>query len=140
MSSKKQNKTHGKQSKMKQRPNKTKIKNYIRNVGNKSIDRNNFNISTINRNGVYSVEPNENCPQSDWHLCLINTQKQKIHYFLIPSESAVYRKLYFRKDTNRYRLIFEITDKNFRESIKGEHFGKFLEKEYDYEDSDIFGE
>tara|TARA_B100000787_G_scaffold152503_1_gene126165 strand:+ start:260 stop:1087 length:828 start_codon:yes stop_codon:yes gene_type:complete len=133
-----QNKNQVKQSKMKQRPNKKKIRNYIKNVSGEIIDKNNFNISTINNTGGYSVEPKKNCPNSDWHLCLINTKKQTIHYFLIPRESAVYGNLYFREDKNRYRLLFETTDKNFTESLRHEHFGKFFKKEIKYEDSLIF--
>ena len=133
-----QNKTQIKQLKVKQRPNKTKIINYIKNVSGEIINNNNFNISTINKTGKYSVEPNQNCLNSDWHLCLINTKKQTIYYFLIPSKSAIYEKLYFREDKNKYRLLFETTDKKFTESSCHEHFRKFLKEDIKYEDSLIF--
>jgi hypothetical protein len=61
-----------------------------------------------------------------------------MHYFLIPKESVIYKKLYFRNDTNRFRLVFGTNDKNFIETYSNENFGKFLKEDINYEDFLIF--
>ncbi len=100
------------------------------------VDSNNFNLSTINKTGLYSVEPNKNCPESDWHLCLIDTDNEIINYFIIPKESNIYSKLYVRKDRNTFRLIFEPTDKLFKEKLSNnnESFKEYLIKSFPCKD------
>ncbi len=101
-----------------------------------NIDLNKFNLSTINEDGSYSVQPNKNRQKSDWHLCLIDTEKEIMNYFIIPKESNVYSELYVRDDTNRFLLEFEPTDKLFKENLSKnkESFKKYLIKSFPYKD------
>lgn len=125
-------------SKLKQRPNKSKLVNVIHNTLNIRIDKRNFNISTINSNGKYSVEPNQNCPNSDWFLCLIDTLNMDVNLFTIPENSNVYSSLYFRKDKSRYRLIFNPSDPNFVDEFSGVRFNKFFTASFKLENAEIF--
>lgn len=114
------------------RINKTKVINTIENYLQCKIDRGNFNISTINSSGDYSVEPNKNCPKKEWHLCLINTRDKVLNYFIIPKHGEVYSMLYIRKDNGRYRLVFETGDDNFIEKYCNVKFARYLVSSFSY--------
>jgi hypothetical protein len=118
---------------LKQRPKKRNVINLIYNTTGIKIDISNVNLSTINSNGIYSVEPNFDRPNHDWHLILINTQKRKVFVFNIPAHHKIYSKLYTREDKNVFRLLFDIDDPSFREHFSHERFNNFLETECSYE-------
>jgi hypothetical protein len=115
-----------------QRVNKKSIIDLIENSLECVIDVKNFNISTINKSGLFSVEPKKNCNETVWHLCLINNRDSLIHYFKVPKESNIYSNLYFRNDKKRYRLVFEISDETFNEKYSFIKFKKFLFKTIEY--------
>lgn len=106
--------------------NKKNIINVIENHLDCKVDLDNFNFSNINKSGLFTVEPKNNCHLTDWHLCLINKRKKTLNYFIIKSNSLVYEKLYWRKDKERFRLVFEPSDESFTEKLSGEKFQKFL--------------
>lgn len=125
-------------STLKQRPNTKKLLNVIQNTLEIIIDKSNFNKSTINSNGKYSVEPNQNCPNSDWVLCLINTRSMEVNIFTVPKNSRVYSQLYFRNDKNRYRLTFSTSDPDFIDEYSSERFNRFLTGSFKLENLEIF--
>lgn len=103
-----------------------------------SVDRENFNYSTIIKNGIFWVEPNKSSSKSDWYLCLIHTVDMYVHVFKIPSNSEIYNKLYLRVKENRYRLTFNINDSTFTESYSQERFVHYLISSFPFENKQIF--
>lgn len=132
------NKTQGKIYRMKQRPNKNMLANLIFNTVGIDIKKDSFNISTINSSGIYSVEPNKNSPHSEWFLCLIDTRSMLAHLFKLPANAEVYKRLYFREDKQRFRLIFNLSDLDFLEKLSGERFNKYLIESFSIENPEIF--
>ena len=120
------------------RINRVKVINTIENYLRCRIDRGNFNLSTINSTGDYSVEPNQNCPEREWHLSLINTHDKVINYFVIPKHGEVYSELYYRKDKDRYRLVFETRDDNFKEKYCGVKFARYLVSSFSYSEITLY--
>lgn len=126
-------------SKRKKRPNKKMVINVIQNTKRICVDRSYTNLSTINSNNIYSVEPNFKRKDNDWYLLLINTVKRTIYVFKIPLNDNVYSKLDKRDDKGVYRLTFDIDDLTFRDKVSGVKFDNFLKVECNYyEDSLIF--
>lgn len=123
---------------LKQRPNTVKLLNVIQNTLGIRIDKRNFNKSTINSNGKYSVEPNQKCPNADWFLCLINTRTMEVNVFTVPANSSIYSKLYFREDKSRYRLVFGTSDRNFIDELSKERFDRFITGSFKLENQEIF--
>ena len=103
-----------------------KIINIVYNTIGIRLDKSQLNSSTINKNGIYSVEPNFKRKQKNWHLVLINTRIKKMYVFEVPANHPIYKKLYYRGDKGRYRLLFDVGDDSFREILKHESFAKFL--------------
>lgn len=112
--------------------NKKKILNVVEKNLNYTIPSDNFNISNINLTGLFTVEPKDTCPNTDWHLCLVNNRERHIYYFIVPKESRVFSNFYYRDDKKRYRLIFETTDKTFTEKFSTIRFDKFLKHKINY--------
>jgi len=128
-----------KRSKTKQRPNKKKVINVIFNTKRIYVDNPYTNLSTINSNNIYSVEPNFKRKDNDWYLLLINTEKRTIYVFKIPSNDNVYSKLHKRDDKDVYRLTFDIDDLTFEDKSSQQKFDIYLEGECNYDkDSLIF--
>ena len=121
------------------RPNKKKILNYIENQIDIRINELNFNVSSINSNGIYSVEPKLKCKEEDWFLALVNTKSKKIYLFVIPKNNSIYNDLYVRDAKGTFRLIFSITDNAFREESSYKRFDVYLKNVTNYnKDIDIF--
>ena len=125
-------------SQLKQRPNKTKLLNVIYNTTGIRVDKLNFNLSTINKNGIYSVEPNWKRPYSEWFLILINTQTMRVYLFQIPAHSNIYKNLYRREEKEVFRSIFNLGDDQFTDTLSGVRFDQFLTSSFKLENPEIF--
>ena len=101
------------------------------------IDKSKTNLSTINSNDKFSVEPNFKRINYDWFLILVNSDTETLYTFKIPSNHGVYKKLYERKDKQVYRLIFKTDDLLFEEELSNERFDRFLVAECQYKDDDF---
>jgi len=126
-----------KRSKTKQRPNKQKVINVISNTTGIYVDKSYTNLSTINSNNIYSVEPNFKRKDNDWYLLLINTVKRTIYVFKIPSNHNVYCKLDKRVDREVYRLTFDIDDLTFRDKVSQQNFDIYLEGKCNYDNESL---
>ena len=126
-----------KRSKTKQRPNKQKVINVISNTTGIYVDKSYTNLSTINYNNIYSVEPNFKRKDNDWYLLLINTVKRTIYVFKIPSNHNVYSKLDKRVDREVYRLTFDIDDLTFRDKVSQQNFDIYLEGKCNYDNESL---
>tara|TARA_B100000925_G_C21911869_1_gene431913 strand:- start:125 stop:511 length:387 start_codon:yes stop_codon:yes gene_type:complete len=125
-------------SELKKMPNKKKVISFLRSKRSINTDYTNINVSTINKSGIYSVEPKLNCVETDWNLLLIHTKNKVINHFIIPSNHSIYKVLYIREDKGRYRLLFEINDKAYIEQNCWKRFDQFLVGTYEYNDQEIF--
>ena len=92
-----------------------RIINIIFNTIGIRLNKSQLNSSTINSNGIYSVEPNFRRKENYWHLVLINNRQKKLFVFEIPENHKVYDELYKRSAEGRYRLLFDIDDMSFEE-------------------------
>lgn len=97
-----------------------------------NLNSTNTNWSNINSNGIWSIEPNCSRRTQKLYLILNNNHSKKIHVFEIPSNHDVYNKLYVRKDRNVYRLLFNISDSEFIETLKYINFKNFYKGFLDY--------
>ncbi len=114
-----------------------RIINIVFNTINIKLNKSQLNSSTINKNGIYSVEPNFKRKEKDWHLVLINNRQKKLFVFEITKNHKVYDRLYNRSDKCRYRLLFDLDDMSFRERFSHESFSKFLTGTCEYNE-DVF--
>jgi hypothetical protein len=87
-----------------------------------TLNSNKTNWSNINANGVWSIEPNLQRQNHDLYLILNNNRTKKMHVFKIPEKHEVYKKLYIRNDKSVFRLLFNIDDNVFVETLKGINF------------------
>ena len=101
------------------------------------VDKSYTNLSTINSNNIYSVEPNFKRKDNDWYLLLINTVKRTIYVFKIPSNDNVYSKLDRRVDKKVYRLTFDIDDLTFRDKVSQLKFDIYLKVECNYDNESL---
>ena len=92
---------------------------------NLNLNSNNTNWSNINSNGIWSMEPNCIRKAQKLYLLLNNNRSNKIHAFEIPVNHEVYNKLYSRNDRNVYRLLFNVSDTEFIETLKHINFINF---------------
>lgn len=102
--------------------------NAIRLINNKfDLNLNNYNTnwSNINANGIWSIEPNFERETQNLYLLLNNNNSKKIHIFKIPANNKVYEKLYSRNDKNVFRLLFNVHDSEFIETLKDIDFKEF---------------
>lgn len=103
-----------------------KIINIVFNIIGIRVNKFQLNSSTINQNGIYSVEPDFRRKENNWYLVLINNRQKTLFAFEIPKNHKVFDKLYIRKVEGRYRLLFDLDDMSFREKLSHESFSKFL--------------
>lgn len=96
------------------------------------INSNNTNWSNINSNGIWSMEPNLDRQNRTLYLLLNNNHANKIHVFEIPANDEVYKKLYTRKDRPVFRLLFDVSDTVFIETLENINFKNFLKGSIDY--------
>ncbi len=99
---------------------------------NLNLNSNNTNWSNINANGIWSIEPNCERKSQKLYLLLNNNLSKKIHVFEIPSNHEVYLKLYCRNDRNVYRLLFNLSDTEFIETLGHINFKFFYKGLIDY--------
>jgi hypothetical protein len=90
-----------------------------------NLNPTNTNWSNINSNGIWSIEPNRNRIHQKLYLLLNNNHSNKIHVFEIPANHDVYNKLYYRNDKNVYRLLFNVSDNEFIETLRHVNFINF---------------
>ena len=109
-----------------EKPNKEVLVQQINEKFDASIKKSQLNISTINKSGDYSVEPNFKRAEDQWCLVLINNKVKTCSVFKIPKKHPVYEKLYQRNDKPVFRLIFDPDDKNYREKQSSVRFDHFL--------------
>ena len=96
------------------------------------INSNNTNWSNINSNGIWSMEPNLDRQNRTLYLLLNNNHTNKIHVFEIPANHEVYKNLYTRKDRPVFRLLFNVSDTVFIETLENINFKNFLKGSIDY--------
>ena len=96
------------------------------------LNSENTNWSNINANGIWSMEPNCVRKAQKLYLLLNNNRSNKIHVFEIPANHEVYNKLYSRRDRNVYRLLFNISDTEFIETLKHINFINFYKGFIEY--------
>jgi hypothetical protein len=89
------------------------------------LDRDNTNWSNINSDGIWSMEPNLNRKDNELYLILNNNEIKKLHVFRIPANHSVYENLYVRKDKSVFRLLFNVHDTQFIETIMHINFKEF---------------
>jgi hypothetical protein len=92
----------------------------------------NTNWSNINRNGIWSMEPNLERKEKKLFLLLNNNISMKLHVFEIPANNVIYEKLYVRNDRSVFRLLFNVDDHNFIETLKHINFNKFHKASINY--------
>lgn len=93
---------------------------------NLSLNSTNTNYSDINANGIWSIEPNFKRKNNTLFLILNNRLTKKVHFFQIPENHNVYDKLYTRDKKSVFRLLFNVSDTDFRETLKYVNFNNFL--------------
>lgn len=89
------------------------------------LNSNNANWSNINANGIWSMEPNCIRKAQKLYLLLNNNRSNKIHVFEIPANHSVYDRLYVREKKCVFRLVFNVSDTEFVETLKHINFKNF---------------
>jgi hypothetical protein len=97
----------------------------IKNKFDLNLNNYNTNWSNINANGIWSIEPNYTRKTQNLYLLLNNNNSKKIHIFKIPANNKVYEKLYSRNDKNVFRLLFNVHDTEFIETLMHINFKEF---------------
>ena len=119
------------------RPSMVKIVNLIQNTVGIYIDKSNTNISTINLNDKYSVEPNFKRLNKTWYLVLINQYKKIIYLFEIPENDTLYKSIYKRTKKGCFRLVFDIDDNEFKDELSKQNLNKYLIRKFPFENNDL---
>lgn len=96
------------------------------------INNNNTNLSNINANGIWSMEPNLDRQNRTLYLLLNNNLTNRLHVFEIPANHDVYGNLYVRNDRPVFRLLFDVSDTEFIETQKSINFKKFHKGSIEY--------
>ena len=99
---------------------------------NLNLSSNNTNWSNINSSGIWSMQPNCVRKAQKLYLLLNNNRSNKIHAFEIPANHGVYDKLYVRDKKGVYRLVFNVSDTEFIETLKHINFINFYKGFVDY--------
>lgn len=99
---------------------------------NLKLDTTNTNYSNINGNGIWSMEPNIKRTNYSLFLILNNDRTKKIHFFQIPANHEVYKNLYERNDRPVFRLLFNVSDTDFRETLMHINFNNFFKGTINY--------
>lgn len=96
------------------------------------LNSDNTNWSNINTNGIWSMEPN--CVRKEHKLFLVlnNNRSNKIHAFEIPVNHSVYDRLYVRVKKGVFRLVFNVSDNEFIETLKHINFINFYKGFIEY--------
>lgn len=89
------------------------------------LNSGNTNWSNINANGIWSMEPNCIRKAQKLYLLLNNNRSNKIHVFEIPANHSVYDRLYVREKKCVFRLVFNVSDTEFVETLKHINFKNF---------------
>lgn len=97
-----------------------------------NLNSSNTNLSNINANGIWSMEPNFKRSTDKLYLVLNNNISKKAHVFEIPANHSVYEKLYVRDKKGVYRLIFNVSDTEFIENLKYINFINFYKGFVEY--------
>lgn len=96
------------------------------------INNNNTNLSNINANGIWSMEPNLDRQNRTLYLLLNNNITNRLHVFEIPANHAVYNSLYKRNDRPVFRLLFDVSDTEFIETQKSINFKNYHKGSIEY--------
>ena len=104
---------------------KEQIINKLNNKFNFNLNTSNTNLSNINSNGIWSIEPNFKRSISKLYLVLNNNKSRKIHVFEIPANHSIYGKLYKRNDRPVFRLLLNVSDTEFIENLARINFNNF---------------
>lgn len=104
---------------------KDKAINLIKNNLGLNLNLNNTNWSNINANGIWSMEPNIKRENDTLFQILNNNLSQNLHVFKLSPKNEVYAKLYKRNDKPVFRLLFDVDDLNFIETLKNINFKKY---------------
>jgi hypothetical protein len=107
------------------------IKKINKEIGLK-LNNSDTNWSNINKNGIWSMEPDLKRKRSNLFLVLNNNKTKKLHIFEIPANNEVYEKLYVRDSKHVFRLVFDISDNEFIETLKHINFNKFHKASINY--------
>jgi hypothetical protein len=99
---------------------------------NLNLNSNNTNWSNINSNGIWSMEPNCVRKAVKLYLLLNNNRSNKIHAFEIPANHSVYDRLYVRVKKGVFRLVFNVSDTEFIETLKHINFINFYKGFIEY--------
>ena len=81
------------------------------------LNSNNTNWSNINSDGIWSIEPNLDRQNRTLYLLLNNNSTNRLHVFEIPANHNVYNSLYKRIDKPVYRLLFDVSDTEFIQTL-----------------------
>lgn len=96
------------------------------------INNNNTNLSNINANGIWSIEPNRDRQNRMLYLLLNNNLTNRLHVFEIPANHNIYGNLYVRNDRSVFRLLFDVSDTEFIETQKSINFKNFHKGSFEY--------
>lgn len=99
---------------------------------NLNLNTNNTNWSNTNSTGLWSIEPNVVRKSYNLYLVLNNNSTNKIHLFEIPANHKIYDQLYLRNDKAVFRLLFNLSDNEFIETLKHINFNIFYKGFIDY--------
>lgn len=97
------------------------------------ISNNNTNWSNINADGIWSVEPNLNRQNKTLYLLLNNNITNRLHVFEIPANHSIYGNLYLRNDRPVFRLLFDVSDTVFIQTLNQQiNFNQFHKSSIEY--------
>ena len=97
------------------------------------INNNNTNLSNINANGIWSIEPNLDRQFDTLYLLLNNNRTNKLHVFEIPAKNPVYLNLYVRQNKGVFRLLFDVNDTEFIQTLNQQiNFNQFYKGTIEY--------
>ncbi len=90
------------------------------------ISNNNTNWSNINADGIWSIEPNLDRQNRTLYLLLNNNSTNRLNVFEIPENHNVYNSLYKRNDKPVFRLLFDVSDTVFIQTLNQQiNFNQF---------------
>ena len=97
------------------------------------ISNNNTNWSNINADGIWSIEPNLDRQNRTLYLLLNNNRTNRLHIFEIPANHNVYNGLYKRNDKPVFRLLFDVSDTAFIQTLHQQiNFNNFHKGSIEY--------
>jgi len=97
------------------------------------ISNNNTNWSNINADGIWSIEPNLDRQNRTLYLLLNNNRTNKLHVFEISANHNIYGNLYVRNDRQVFRLLFDVSDTEFIQTLHQQiNFNNFHKGSIEY--------